>query len=201
MSRLERAASSGRSPLTTDLTTTEDRSVRGLLAVGLVVMLAACVSGTRSEVSQPSRPPSAQPAASAGAGGPSGPLAVVRGFSGGNFARTEGVLRITSRCVILERSSGETWLLIWGVNQARWDQDAEEIVFESSIPGRETVRVHDGQFIELGGSGELFSEQAPGPEAVPWHEWFARFDWVAEPDRACGATGYWSVGGIVPLDQ
>jgi hypothetical protein len=175
--------------------------VRGLLAVGLTVMLVACVSETRSDESQPSQPsPSAQPT-SAAPTGPSGPLAVVRGFSGGDFARTEGVLRITSGCVMLERSNDETWLLVWGSDQTRWDEDAEEIVFENSIPGRETVRVHDGQFVELGGSGEPFSEQAPGPEAVPWDEWVTRLDWVAEPARSCAATGYWSVGAIAPLDR
>ena len=180
----------------------EGRSVRGLLAVGVTVMLAACVSETRSDESQPSRPtPSAQPATSAAPAGPSGPLAVVRGISGGDFARTEGVLRITSGCVMLERSNGETWLLVWGSDQTSWDEEAEEIVFNSSIPGRETVRVHDGQFVELGGSGEFFAEQAPDPEAVPWDEWVTRFDWVAEPARVCAVTGYWSVGGIAPLDQ
>lgn len=63
---------------------------------------------------------SVQPTASSLAGGTWGPLAVVAPQDGADSARTEGVLSVTSACVLLVANRGPI-LLVWPSDRTTWN--------------------------------------------------------------------------------
>lgn len=122
-----------------------------------------------------------------------GPLAVADCCVGGDFARNEGVLRISDRCVNLDVSNGRSLLLLWGSDTTTWDSAANAIHLKRW--DGQVVVLRDGQRVIVGGSGEAFTDDPDASEGLPWHEWVERMDWVAEPDESCAvADGYWGVG-------
>lgn len=172
------------------------------LAIGLGLLMVAGMACARVGVPPSSGtvlPPSeaAQPSPSAAPAAPWGPLAMIRGYSGGDFAATEGTIRITATCAQLESRNGITDLLVWGTEQTTWDPVANEVEFRNR-DGRMT-RVRDGQFVRLGGSGEYFSDDPTNSDAVQKDEWLARMDslWVVEPDPSCLRDGTWDVGNVL----
>jgi hypothetical protein len=110
-----------------------------------------------------------------------GPMAVSRERVGGDFARTEGVLRISDQCVVLESGGrdGTSDILVWWRDQVRWDPDERRILFQKRDGN--VIQLRDGQYVSAGGSG--------GRNV-------AAFDWAAEPDRNCPPHSYWSVGDM-----
>jgi len=129
-----------------------------------------------------------------------GPLAVAECCVGGDFARNEGLLHISDRCVNLEVGSGRSLLLLWGSDTTTWDPEANAIHFQRR--DGQGVELRDGQSVIVGGSGEAFTDDPDASEGLPWHEWVERIDWVAEPDESCAvADGSWGVGNAeVTLD-
>lgn len=120
-----------------------------------------------------------------------GPLAVSQLSLGGDTALTEGTLRISDACVLLEGADGSGTLLVWPREQTTWDPSARLIRFQNR-DGR-VIDLGDGQRVRFGGSGVSFGD-APSGDITTWDAWVNRIAWEAEPDPACSADSSWSVG-------
>ena len=123
---------------------------------------------------------------SLGGDGGWGPLAVLES-DGYDLARTEGTIRITDTCVLLENGD-EVALLIWPADRTRWNASDGTIEFET-LSGR-TVTLASGQRVALGGGGWSAAEASnPDHEAL-----LAGIDWISAPDPACPTDTWWGVG-------
>jgi hypothetical protein len=163
------------------------------LAVGLGVLMVAVLACGAPDLPTASIQSTAPSASSEPVRGEWGPLAVAACCVGGDFARNEGVLHISDRCVSLDASSGQSILLLWGSDTTTWDPQANAIHLKGW--DGQVVTLRDGQSIIVGGSGESFTDDPAASEGLPWQEWVERIDWVAEPDESCAAAdGYWGVG-------
>ena len=121
-----------------------------------------------------------------------GPLAVVNQPPNGDFARTEGVVRLTDECAMLEVPNGDVLLLVWPADATTWQAESETILYRGFGGG--VVEVGDGQEVVLSGSGEPFV----GPEVeVTMTEWVAAREWEAAPRVSCAAVQTWSIGEVV----
>jgi hypothetical protein len=109
---------------------------------------------------------------------------------GADTARTEGVLRITSACVLLVTSRGP-FLLLWPADRTTWDAETKTITF-ASFDGS-TVSAGDGAPVIVGGSGDSGEDAGNAIEA-----WLAATPWVAPPDPSCPLKMRWWVGAIAP---
>src|SRR5688572_22306366 len=76
-----------------------------------------------------------------------GPLAVMPPDDGADQARNEGTLRITDRCVFLERG-GEATILTWNSDEVTWNAGPRTIAFRN-YDGT-VITVGDGDYLELG---------------------------------------------------
>jgi len=149
--------------------------MRVLLAVAMAV--AACSPATPTPI----------PDASAMAADRWGPLAVIPPQDGSDSARTEGRLRVSDDCVLLESPSGLT-LLVWHADRTRWTPEGS-IGFANTDGVIATVR--DGSEVVLGGSGDGESEGGRTAEA-----WMLGIDWVAPPGASCEFDQWWFVGDL-----
>ena len=151
-----------------------DRWGRGL-ATSLVIapFLVGCA--------RPSETPSASPPSSWG------PLAVVNEPANGDFARTEGTVRLEGDCAMLELNTGDLVLLVWSADQTTWLAERQTVRYRNVSGGG--LEVADGDSVSIGGSGMTFV----GPEAMwTWHEWIDRRDWMATPHDLCRADPEWT---------
>jgi hypothetical protein len=112
-----------------------------------------------------------------------GPLALVDAT--GDTARTEGTVRITDECVLLD-TGGETQLLVWPADRSRWNRDDRTISF-TSLAGVELFVASD-QFVVLGGGGSSAAEDG--------ERWADRIDWARRPAPACVTDSAWFVSDI-----
>jgi hypothetical protein len=163
----------------------------GSLALVLALVLVALVARPTG----PDRFGASPPPSSFGSSSPSGsaaaawgPLAVFPPQDGADTARTEGTLRISDRCVTLERA-GEVQLLTWPADRTSWDAETRAITFEN-FDGT-VVTVADGDDVVLGGSGGTEAEGGLSGE-----EHVASVDWVAPPDPSCPLDPWWDVGAV-----
>jgi hypothetical protein len=113
---------------------------------------------------------------------------------GGDMSRTEGVLRLSDNCVVLENANDASELLVWSRERTAWDPGGRRVLLRL-LNGSE-IALADGQAVAIGGSGRAFSDDPGAREAIPWDEWIASVDWVAEPDPACEVDSYWAVGDV-----
>lgn len=120
-----------------------------------------------------------------------GPLAVSQLSLGGDTALTEGILRISDRCVLLEGPDGSASLLVWPRGQTTWDASARLIQFKN--PDGQVIDLRDGQRVRFGGSGVVFGDP-PSGEVTSRDAWLTGIAWEAEPDPGCSADSSWSVG-------
>ncbi len=159
-----------------------------LVAALLVVALVASPAGRDRFGTSP--PPSASGSVppSDAAVSAWGPLAVIPRQDGADTARTEGTLRITDTCVILERL-GEVQLLFWPADRTTWDPGSRAITFEN-FDGT-VVTVGDGDDVVLGGGGDSESESGLSGEA-----WVDRMEWVSPPGPSCPLETRWGVGAV-----
>ena len=122
---------------------------------------------------------------------PWGPLAVVNQPPNGDFARTEGVMRLTGECAMLEVLNGDVLLLVWPADATTWQPESKTILSRGF--GGEVVAVGDGQEVVLSGSGTPFI----GPEAeMTMAEWVAAREWEAAPRGSCTSDQAWSIGEV-----
>jgi hypothetical protein len=119
-----------------------------------------------------------------------GPVAVVPPQDGADTARTEGTLRITDMCVLLDVADDFT-LLVWPADRTTWDASARTISF-ANLDGT-IVTVGDGMHVVVGGSGDDEVESGTTSE-----EWLSRTRWVAPPDVRCPMESRWMVGALNP---
>ncbi len=112
-----------------------------------------------------------------------GHLAVVPPQDGADTARTEGTLRVTDTCVLLDRPGGPV-LLVWPADRTSWNPGARTIAF-SNFDGT-PVSAGDGSRVVLGGSGDSKDESGTTTEA-----WLARTPWVARPADSCPLDSRW----------
>jgi hypothetical protein len=117
-----------------------------------------------------------------------GPLAVIPPQDGADTARTEGTLRITDTCVVLE-FRGEVTLLFWPADRTTWSPESQTITF-ANFDGS-VVTVGDGDAVVLGGSGDSEAESGLSGE-----EWIGRMTWVAPPAPSCPLDTRWGVGAV-----
>lgn len=117
-----------------------------------------------------------------------GPLAVVPPQEGADAARTEGRLRITDVCVLLEGRGGVS-LLVWSANWTAWNPERRTITF-SNIDGT-IATIEDGDSVVLGGSGGSLAE-----DGVSAAQWLARTTWESPPAGDCVLDQHWYVGAV-----
>jgi hypothetical protein len=113
---------------------------------------------------------------------------------GADTALTEGTIRISDECVILEARRGPV-LLIWPADRTTWGAAAKAVAFDnyesSGDPeSGKTVTVTDGMRVALGGSGGT-RDDGETPE-----EWLADREWVMRPAASCVVDEWWSVGAM-----
>lgn len=109
-----------------------------------------------------------------------GPLAVTS--STGDDARTEGVVRVTPECVLIE-ADGQRTILVWPADRTTWDSAAHEISFRRG--SGEVLTIGDGQPVVLGGG---WSSRAQDSEV----------EWIAPPSASCATPGRWYVSDVLP---
>jgi hypothetical protein len=117
-----------------------------------------------------------------------GPLAVMN-MNGGMDALTTGVLRITDDCVVLETAGGESELLVWPADRARWDAATRSIGFTNPDGSQSTLR--DGEAVSFGGGGDSTAEGG-----VSGAEWAASLDWVSPPHPNCPMEIRWYLSEV-----
>ncbi len=174
---------------------TARRFARSLAAAALLAaLLAGCGSSqrtaeVRASIAAPSGAPTPSPvSATPSPSGAWGPLAVIPPQDGADTARTEGTLRITNACVILDTAGGPV-LLLWPADRTAWAAASHTISF-ANFDGT-TVVVGDGMALALGGGGDSSAEGA-APEA-----WLAETPWVARPALSCPLGVRWTVGAVM----
>jgi heat shock protein HslJ len=118
-----------------------------------------------------------------------GPLAVVPPQDGADTARSEGTLRITDACVVLEEADS-VMLLVWPADRTRWDPQSQSITF-TNFDGT-IVTASDGDAVALGGGGDSVAEGG-----ITGEEWVRRREWVAPPATACPLDERWDVGAVL----
>lgn len=92
-----------------------------------------------------------------------------------------GELRITDECITLLRDDeADEITLVWRDSQVSWDDSGKRIEFNDRLSG-ESVELHDGSRIEVGGAGESSSP------------------WIAEPDTSCPSEAF-VVHSVTQLD-
>lgn len=109
-----------------------------------------------------------------------GPLAVTP--STGDDARTEGVIRVTPECVLID-ADGELTLLVWPADRTMWDSAAHQVSFRRETG--EVLTIGDGESVVLGGG---WSSRAQDSEV----------EWIAPPAASCVTPGRWYVSDVLP---
>lgn len=117
-----------------------------------------------------------------------GPLAVSRDYLGGDQARTEGIVRISRQCVLLEVGPEQRVLLVWPAAYTSWDSPNEKIRFQRR--NGQVVEFADGDGIELGGSGR---------DSIQWESFIASVQWSNPPKASCAEPSTWSIGDAAHL--
>lgn len=117
-----------------------------------------------------------------------GPLAVIPPQDGTDLARTEGTLRITDACVVLE-SQGKVTLLFWPADRTTWDGGSRAITFENYDGS--VVTVSDGDHVVLGGGGDSEAESG-----ISGQDWVRGMVWVAKPASSCPLDVRFGVGAV-----
>ncbi len=117
-----------------------------------------------------------------------GPLAVVPPSDGADTARTEGIVRISAECVVLETGATRS-LLVWPADRTVWHTAESNVSFEN-FDGK-IVTVGDGDNVIVGGSGGSFGKAGKSLEA-----WLDATGLVARPPGPCDVDEYWYVGGV-----
>jgi len=171
---------------------------RSLLLVLAAVAVVGCgIPGGSTGIASPTPTPgtsglpsAATPASTETTTDPWGPLAVVPPTGGVDLSRSEGTLRITDACVLLE-SGAERTLLMWPADRTRWSADTRTIGYLNLDGG--AIMIEDGEFTTVGGSGESLEESGLTAEAF-----VARTPWVKPPAMSCPYSSYWMVGAIEP---
>lgn len=128
---------------------------------------------------------------------PWGPLAVSVESMVGEIIDTEGVVRLSTACAVLEGADGTSALLVWprdDTAETRWDQETSRIQFRNWSAAAQ-IEIGDGQAVALSGSGQPFSDDPSEPDVVP-QDWIASFDWIAAPDPSCTVDSYWAVSDV-----
>jgi hypothetical protein len=117
-----------------------------------------------------------------------GPLAVMPPDDGADTAAAGGTLRVGIACVYLDWPGGMS-LLLWPVEQTRWNEGSRTITFDN-LDGN-VVTVGDGAEVVLGGGSGGGGEGAEsGPDFVD------RVDWIAPPHPSCALDSWWGVGAV-----
>lgn len=109
-----------------------------------------------------------------------GPLAVTP--STGDDARTEGVIRMTPECVLID-ADGELTLLVWPADRTTWDSASREVSFRRGTG--DVLTIGDGESVVLGGG---WSSRAQDSEV----------DWISPPAASCVTPGRWYVSDVLP---
>lgn len=164
----------------------------------VVVAVTACGNSVEPSASPPA--PSASPAnvetttpsvdspASPSANDGFGPLAVIRAPDGTDTALTQGTLRVTKDCVLLETTSGLE-LLVWPADRTTWDAKTAQVGF-TNFDGT-IVQAGDGTRVRVGGGGSSNGEDGTTSQA-----WLAQMAWVQRPASSCPLASRWFVGGL-----
>jgi hypothetical protein len=119
---------------------------------------------------------------------PWGPLAVIPPQDGSETARTEGTLRITDKCVVLE-TSDDVELLVWPADRTKWNAATGTISF-MNVDGS-IVTASERSHAVLGGGGSSNAESGTTTE-----EWLQSITWLAPPDMTCPRESRWFVGDL-----
>jgi hypothetical protein len=117
-----------------------------------------------------------------------GPLAVIPPQDGSDTARTEGTVRITESCVVLETTRGLV-LLVWPAARTAWNAESRTVTFRNEDGS--TVSVGEGARLVAGGGGDSNEESGTTTEA-----WLASTRWVARPAASCPLESRWTVGEL-----
>lgn len=117
-----------------------------------------------------------------------GPMAIVPPQEGTDLALTQGTLRITDSCVVLDGPTGPT-LLYWPADRVRWDPETRAIRFDNADGTFATVQ--DGANFAAGGRGDSVADGG-----LPGEDWVNSKPWVVPPDSSCPLERRWGVGYV-----
>ena len=149
----------------------------------------AVTQGSESEGSTDSEPLAVTQGSESEGSTDWGPLAVSQSRGGGDEAVTEGQLKVTDRCVLLEEATGELVLLVWPSGLTQWSATARAVIFQSSS-GSE-IELTDGDRLKLVGGDASIREASETKEAF-----LERVAWESAPSEECVTASRWSVTDV-----